>query len=254
MFDKFYGNFYTGFPFKLFGYIHLITIGIILFFCILTYLLKEKLKQKRINKIVRYTLAAIMSLLFVLVWYCDKYNNVWTIKNSFPLQLCDVTAILTVIMLIKPNKTLYEICYFSGIGGAMEAILTPNIGDFWFPHFRFFQFFICHGIIIISVLLLTFTLEFRPTLKSIIKNIVFLNIYAIIIEAVNFLIGANYLFLRQKPSQPSVIDYLGPWPAYILSLEAFAVVTFFIFYIPFIIKDRANKNNYKNNTQNNITM
>jgi uncharacterized membrane protein YwaF len=39
------------------------------------------------------------------------------------------------------------------------------------------------------------------------------------------------------PETPSLIDLLGPWPWYILSLEAIGLVTCVILYLPFAIKD-----------------
>jgi hypothetical integral membrane protein (TIGR02206 family) len=46
--------------------------------------------------------------------------------------------------------------------------------------------------------------------------------------------GANYGFLRAKPPQASLLDLLGPWPWYILALDALAVVLFTLLYLPFL--------------------
>jgi hypothetical integral membrane protein (TIGR02206 family) len=52
---------------------------------------------------------------------------------------------------------------------------------------------------------------------------------------VNRLTGGNYLFLSRKPEGGSLLDLLGPWPWYILSLEAVALLLFTILYLPFVI-------------------
>jgi uncharacterized membrane protein YwaF len=62
-----------------------------------------------------------------------------------------------------------------------------------------------------------------------------------IIFVVNTLIGSNYLFVNGKPSTPSLIDLMPEWPMYILYMEALGLVTFFILYMPFMIKDWRDK-------------
>jgi uncharacterized membrane protein YwaF len=53
-----------------------------------------------------------------------------------------------------------------------------------------------------------------------------LNIYAISVGAMNAMGGWNYGFLCRKPVMPSLLDYLGAWPWYLLALELVAFVTF----------------------------
>ena len=64
------------------------------------------------------------------------------------------------------------------------------------------------------------------------------NIYMVIIFGVNMVLGSNYLFIAHKPETPSLIDVLGPWPWYILSLEAIAIVSCLILYAPFALHDK----------------
>lgn len=47
----------------------------------------------------------------------------------------------------------------------------------------------------------------------------------------------NYLFICHKPPTPSLIDALGPWPWYVLSLEGVGLAFFVIYYLPFGIGD-----------------
>ncbi|MGB2956822.1 MAG: hypothetical protein WBB64_12750 [Anaerolineales bacterium] len=41
-------------------------------------------------------------------------------------------------MLIKKDQRIFEFTYFMGISGALQALFTPDIGMYGFPHFRFF--------------------------------------------------------------------------------------------------------------------
>jgi hypothetical integral membrane protein (TIGR02206 family) len=77
---------------------------------------------------------------------------------------------------------------------------------------------------------------YRPTLRSLGKTFAVTNIYAAAIAVVNRLTGGNYLFLSRKPESASIIDFLGPWPWYILSLEAVLIAACLLFYLPFTVK------------------
>jgi hypothetical integral membrane protein (TIGR02206 family) len=59
-----------------------------------------------------------------------------------------------------------------------------------------------------------------------------------LVGVVNWLLGSNYLFIAHKPDTPSLIDVLGPWPWYILSLEALALVLCLGLYLPYALRDR----------------
>jgi hypothetical integral membrane protein (TIGR02206 family) len=50
---------------------------------------------------------------------------------------------------------------------------------------------------------------------------------------VNALLDANYLYLRAKPPGPSIYDYLGPWPWYVLSAWVLGLVVCVLCYLPF---------------------
>jgi uncharacterized membrane protein YwaF len=43
----------------------------------------------------------------------------------------------------------------------------------------------------------------------------------------------NFLYLREKPWAPTPLDWLGPWPVYILSVELLALVLFGLLALPF---------------------
>ena len=59
--------------------------------------------------------------------------------------------------------------------------------------------------------------------------------YMLVIYFVNNAIGSNYLMINYKPSVPSLLHILPPWPWYILWMEAIGVLTFLLLYSPFIV-------------------
>ena len=131
--------------------------------------------------------------------------------------------------------------YFAGIGGGIQALATPDLGIYGFPHFRFFQTFISHGLIVTSAIYMTVVEGFRPTWKSLLRVAIWLNIYVVVVFFINNAIGSNYLMINGKPATPSLLDLLPDWPIYILYMEGIGVITFLLLYLPFAIKDRRNQ-------------
>ena len=73
----------------------------------------------------------------------------------------------------------------------------------------------------------------RPEPRSILRAWIALNLLAGVAALVNWALGTNYLYLGGKPAGASLLDWLGPWPWYLLSVEALALFSFALWYLPF---------------------
>lgn len=230
---------YTGTPFQFFTFPHFTALGALaLVYGWLFYWRKGFRREPDVDLRLRYGLAAILILQELSLNLWRLVNHTWSPATSLPLHLCGVSVILSAIMLVNKNFLLYEINYFWGLGGAIQALFTPDIGIYGFPHFRYFQFFVSHGSIILAVLYMTWVHGLRPQLKSVWKVFGITNFYLVVIAGFNLLVGGNYLFICEKPIGGSLLDFLGPWPWYILSLEGVGLVSFLIYYLPWLIRDR----------------
>ena len=149
----------------------------------------------------------------------------WTLASSLPLELCSISLLVTISLLWTGNKHLIDFVFFAGIGGAIQAMATPVL-DIGFPHFRFFHFFYTHIGIILTAFYFTWMKGYRPTFKGVIKTMLALNLLLPLLFVVNYLFQGNYMFLREKPYNGSLLDFLGPYPWYILSLEGVALIMF----------------------------
>ncbi|OXS74495.1 TIGR02206 family membrane protein [Domibacillus enclensis] len=147
----------------------------------------------------------------------------WKLHHALPLELCSISLLLAVSLLLTQKKVIYEILLFTGLLGASQALLTPYL-NYDFPHFRFFHFFIVHAFLILVPLYFTWIKGYRPTIYSVLKSMVFLNVLIPIVISVNRWTGGNYLYLSHKPSSASLLDLLGPYPWYIVSLEGLALL------------------------------
>ena len=227
---------YSGDPFQLFGPKHLLALGII-FSIILWLIFGWKNPTEKGKRRARYLLAATL-FIWESAWHIwSIWTGTWTITYHLPLHVCSIMVWLSIYMLLTKNYRIYEFSYFIGISGALQPLLTPEAGIYGLWHFRALQTMIAHGALVIAPIYMTTKEGFRPTWGSFLRVAIGTNIYMVIIHFVNLAIGSNYLFTVGKPPTASLLDVLGPWPVYILAMEAIGFVLFFLLYLPFIIKD-----------------
>ncbi len=239
---QYFGLDYSGDPFVLFDAKHLIALGIIALLNFYLILGRQTFKPK-FRRPFRYGLALLMAVNTLGYQTWNVVTGRWTVEWNLPLHLCSLLVWLSVFMLLTKNYRVYEFCYFLGIAGALQPLLTPDAGRFGFPHYYAFQFFISHGGIITAAVYMTTIEGFRPYWVSIKRVLIGLNIYALVISPLNLLIGSNYLYTLRKPHVKTLLDYLGPWPGYILMVELIALGMFIILFTPFAIHDWRNRQN-----------
>ena len=66
------------------------------------------------------------------------------------------------------------------------------------------------------------------------------NVFAVLVGPFDFLYKTNYFYLRSKPANPSLLDFLGPWPVYIAGTEAVRWLCSYCFTCPCDICARSN--------------
>jgi len=159
-------------------------------------------------------------------------------RHFLPLHICGVAVFLTAWVLLRPNPYAYEIAYFWGLGGTVQAILTPSLtaGE-GFPSYWFFTFFIAHGGTVAGVVLATWGLGLRPARGAVVRVVVVSNLYMLAVAGINALLGANYMFLCAPPAGATPLFFL-PWPWYIAFLDLLGVAIVLLLCLPFAIEKR----------------
>ncbi|WLR52041.1 TIGR02206 family membrane protein [Bacillus tianshenii] len=222
----------TDYPFELFSPAHLFMLGATFLLLCWMYLFRERIrrKYKRPFVIVLILLLVLSEVTFHLLFL---WNDCWDAAIHLPFQLSSISLYLCTFMLITKNYRLFEVSFFVSMTSASLAIVTPEL-FYGFPHLRFFQFFSAHIAVILACFYMVWIERFRPTFRSVIRAFVSLNGIAVVVFSVNQLLGSNYMFLARKPSNASPMDYLGPYPWYLLSLEGIAFSLFTLIF--FIVK------------------
>jgi hypothetical integral membrane protein (TIGR02206 family) len=182
----------------------------------------------------RFVLAGLIALNEIGWHLWHAYYGLWTVQSLLPLNLCNLMVIASVWVLITKNQMGYEFIYLLGIPAASQVLITPALGRYGFPHILFFQIFISHGGVVLAALYLTLNERMRPSSwRAVGRVVVCTTLYALSIFFLNLFLGSNYLFLAHKPPAATLLDYLGPWPWYFLSLEAIGLVLVALMYLPF---------------------
>jgi len=241
------GDYFTPYvkeAFVMFSSPHLIAIAACALIAVLFYLFRRRIRSSAaLRNGIRYALAVLLILMEVSLDAWNVIGGIWEATNSLPLELCSITLLLSIVMLFTRSKLLFQILFFAGIGGALQAILTPNLA-YPFPHFRFYQFFVAHLAIILASLYMIWIESYRTTWKSVGYAMVFLNVLLVFVGAIDYFLGANYMFLMHKPDTASLLDFLGPYPYYLIveefvALAIFALMQLVCFEIPSRFRKRS---------------
>ena len=162
-------------------------------------------------------------------------------EQVLPLQLCDWGMVVAIVAMLTGNQRWFEVAYFWGLGGTLQAVLTPNL-SFGFPDFRFFSFFISHCGIIIGVVFLMLVHRYRPYAMSIVRVFLWTEFYFVITMMADAYTGYNYGFLLHKPEAFSILSFLSDWrPLYLLQMHGVALLFFIALYLPFAVVDLVRK-------------
>ena len=180
---------------------------------------------------VRLGLAALIAA-DELAWYAYAVTHGWVAPpHGLPLDLCDVVLWLTVYALVTTRAWALDAVYYLGLAGSGMAVLTPDVGAA-FPSYPAVKFFVAHGSVVAAILVLVFSGVLRPRPGSWWRVLLGVNAYAAAVALFDARYGTNYMYLRQRPPPPTLLDLLGPWPWYLLGAEAVALLLFWALYLP----------------------
>ncbi len=218
---------------EIFSSHHLICLALSFASIAVVLLIGRRLESAGAAKPLRYAIGISCLLAYpvtLLAYQLAGYHM--PIEIKIPYHLCDLSVILAGFAMIYKQATLRELVYYWGLAGATQAMLTPDINES-FTHPVALAFYFSHLGVVCAALYLPICIGWRPRAGSVRRAVAWLAVYAIVAGALNFLLGANFGFLAAKPGESSLMDVMGPWPWYILSLGAIASLLFYLLSLPF---------------------
>jgi len=158
-------------------------------------------------------------------YVADAARGVWRVEHDLPLQLTDAVSAVAVVALWSPRWLLVELLYFWSLTASVQAVLTPDLGvGQSFPSVYYFTYFSYHVGAIAGACFLVFGCRLYPRPGALWRVIALTLAFTALAGAGDRITGGNYMYLREKPAHNSLLDLMGPWPWYILSTTALAIV------------------------------
>jgi len=223
--------------FRPFGLAHLIVIALTILLPFVFAAFARKSRWPRSERIIARLLAGLLLFNYVgyEIYLALTAGLVW--QKALPFQLCDWAMIAILVALLTGRERWLEVAYFWGIGGTLQAILTPDL-KYTFPDIRFLTFFIAHSGIVVAIAFMMIMKNCRPHWISIVRTFAWSELYFALAITVDLITGENYGYLLHKPAAASLLDALSDQRVvYILQMHLLALIFFFVLYLPFALYD-----------------
>jgi hypothetical integral membrane protein (TIGR02206 family) len=180
-------------------------------------------------------LAALLIAAFLAYPVVLGLRGDYELDSDLPLHLTDAVTVVAALALWNPRPSLrFELTYFWGLTASAQAVLTPGLSaDEDFSSFIYWQYFATHSGVVVAALFLAFGLGLTPRRGAIGSVFLATAAWAAVAALGNAITGGNYMFLSQRPETPSLLDYMGPWPWYIVGSALLALALFALLDLPF---------------------
>lgn len=224
-------------PFVAFEADHWAALGLVVVASLFLIGLARVGRWPRFRRACEWVLAGLLVSSWPAEWLSAIYVNHVTWEEVLPLHLCDLASFTGAAALIGRRQLAAELTYFWAVAGTVNGLITPTV-KYAFPHPSFFAFFLLHCSVVTTAAYVIGGLRLWPAPGAVRR--VFLTSLAYLggIAVVNWVLGTNFAFIRQKPESASLLDMFGAWPWYVLFLIPFAFAVFSLLYLPFWIARR----------------
>lgn len=210
--------------FQPFGLLHLITVGIVLTAIVLVvaYARRGSLARAHamgrgiaIGLLVYYLLETAVRVLYLGVPFA----------HNLPFEICNALFLIGAFALYTRHPIALEITYLWAFAATLHALITPTPGE-GFPSVEYVRYFLAHGLLVMVGTFAVLALDAQITWRSLLRAAIALQLFEIVVAGVNLVLDQNFMYLRRPPPSPTLIDSLGAWPIYLVSLELVGIASF----------------------------
>lgn len=222
----------TSNQFVAFSYMHWYPILLVSIIMLLSIVFAKFYLKERGQVLFGTALAIIPALCVLSRIMFTSIDGTFTIQEELPFHLCRLLAFILPFVIYYKNKKWFGITYFFTVVGTLQALLTPDLPQAA-PHYSYASYWILHGVLIYLPIYCIVVFGFKITKKDFINAIVVVNIYLVLTLIINYFLDSNYFYTSRKPPSASLLDFMGPWPWYIFTVEVLTIFLFLLAWIPF---------------------
>ncbi|WP_280213612.1 YwaF family protein [Nocardia cyriacigeorgica] len=157
-----------------------------------------------------------------------------TVGQSVPLRLTDLATVVSGVALLTRWPWAYALTYYWCLTLSTQALVSPALESPDFPHYEFLGFWAIHLLVVWAAIYLTWGVGMRPDWRSYRLAVGATIAWVAITFVFNSLAGSNYGFVNRKPSTPSLLDVLGPWPWYLGTVAIILLVVWALMTWPWV--------------------
>lgn len=187
------------------------------------------------RRLLELSVAALAAALWVGIVIWGFAPSRFNPRSSFPINICDLVALIVPIAFVRPYWTWHALLYFWGLTLSTQAIFTPDLvsGP---STLAFWIFWLMHALIVGGAVYVLVVRRYRPTWRDCAFAIGAAVLWLISVFAIDLATGLNYGYVgNAKPSQPTLIDYLGPWPQRVAVMAILGSVAMMILQLPWTL-------------------
>ncbi|MGY2032398.1 YwaF family protein [Nocardia gipuzkoensis] len=164
-----------------------------------------------------------------------------TVGRSVPLRLTDLATMVAAYALWSHRRWAYALTYYWCLTLSTQALVSPALDGPDFPHPEFLAFWAIHLVVVWAAIYLTWGIGMRPDWRSYWLAVIVTVVWVAVTFVFNSIAGTNYGFVNGKPATPSLLDVLGPWPWYLVTVAVLLLAVWASMTWPWTRRSRAER-------------
>ncbi len=207
-----------------FGLLHLLTVVVVVGIIAITAAWGRRARDADARRFGRVLGVTLLVYYVVEGWVRVTYLHTPPIF-LVPGELCSALFFVGAFALLTDHPVAFEVLFFWTFAGTVHALITPTPLE-GFPSIEYVRYFACHGLLILVATYSVIALDRPMTWRSLLRAAIALQVWEILVGIFDWVFDQNFMYLRRPPPSPTLIDSLGPWPWYLVSLELVAIASF----------------------------
>jgi hypothetical integral membrane protein (TIGR02206 family) len=210
-------------------------LGVVLFliFCGVALILWAKKQNKKTQTRVGNLLTISIATTIIFGTFLKIYKGDFNYQEDLPLHLCSFLGLTAPLLSLTKKFVYYEVFFFLVMAGTLQSVITPD--QYNYLNFPFFRYWFVHAGLVIFMMYATFVYKMKPTLKSVWKSFLGMQVYMLLMFVLNYFLGSNYFYTNRKPDAATLLDLFGDWPQYVFVVELIVIPYFLLIYLPFYL-------------------